>query len=150
MSLPHLNKDVFVAAMLRSGLTYDDAHVPASRLFFSTAQNWLECDISLVMDRTMVPEFSVDDVGSLAPYGNLVNVHCRAQDSLTRWEAKMHEQHGAAAQAVIDARRHVHDLAREPVDFGCPRIEVDTTNGYAPTFPEIVQRIELLHREARS
>jgi predicted kinase len=143
--LPHLNKDVFVVAMQRTGLTYEEAHLPAIRRFYGTAQTWLAASISLVMDMTMVPELSPQDVASLAPYATLVNVHCHASDADARWEAKMRLQHGDAAEALIEPRRHVNDIARQPLDFGCPRIEVDTTDGYRPTMSEIVRQIEQAH-----
>ena len=148
MALPHLNKDVCVAAMLRSGLSYAAAHLPALRIYYATAQSWLASSMSLVMDTTLAPEFSIDEVGSLRPHGAVVNVHCRATDALARWEAKMQRDHGEAARAIIEARRGVWELGLEPLDLQCPRIDVDTTNDYSPPLPEVVGRIEELHAAA--
>jgi hypothetical protein len=138
-----------MAAMQRTGLTYEEAHLPAIRLFYGTAQRWLAASVSLVMDMTMVPEHSLREVESLVPHGALVNVHCRASSSDARWEAKMRLQFGEAADEIIEPRRSVNAAAREPLDFGCPRIDVDTTDGYTPSLREIVRKIERAHDAVR-
>jgi cellulose biosynthesis protein BcsQ len=147
--VPHLNKDTFLAAMQRTGLTYEEAHLPATRLFYGTAQSWLAASVSLVMDMTMVPEFSQREVESLMPHGALLNVHCRASNADLRWEAKMRLQYGEAADEIIEPRLRVNATAREPLDFGCARIDVDTTDGYTPPLHEIVREIERAHDVAR-
>lgn len=88
MQLPHLNKDIAAAALLRADLPYEVANKRAFQLLYETAQRWLSSSMSLVMDMTMYPEYSPREVGSLLPHGVVVNVHCRAEDALARWEQK--------------------------------------------------------------
>lgn len=144
LQLPHLNKDTLMASLTRSGLSYEVANKRAFALLYGSAQRWLASGMSLVMDMTMYPEFSPAEVGSLQPHGLVVNVHCRAEDALARWEHKVSSQRPELAEAIIERGRPVQDIASEPLDFGCPRIDVDTTEGYAPSMEEIISSIERL------
>ena len=144
LSLPHLNKDVLTGSLLRSGLPYDEANVQAIQLVYGTAQTWLSSSLSLVLDTTMYPEYSPAEVASLRPHGTVIHVHCRATDALERWERKMRVIWHERADEIIERGRPVQAIATEPLDFGCPRIDVETTDGYSPVLDELVGAIEAL------
>ena len=144
LSLPHLNKDVVAGSLLRSGMPYDEANVRAFRLVYGTAQTWLSSSLSLVLDNTMYPDYSPAEVASLHPHGTVIHVHCRATDALVRWERKIRLLWPERADEIIERGRPVQQIATEPLDFGCPRIDVDTTDGYRPGLDELVGAIEAL------
>lgn len=145
MGLPHLNKDVAATALMRSGLPYEVANERAFRLVYGTAQTWLAASMSFVIDMTMYPEYSPAEVESLRPHGTIVHVHTRARDALERWEAKMRILHPIEAEAVIAHGRPVQAIATDSLDFGCLRVDVDTTDGYDPTLEAIVAAVEAAH-----
>jgi hypothetical protein len=101
------------------------------------------------MDMTMYAEYSPAEVASLQPDGIVVNVHTRCWDALARWENKMNrEGDGLEVEALIArVRRDHHELA-QPLDFGCPRVEVRTDCGYDPAFADVVTAIEGAYRGA--
>jgi hypothetical protein len=146
MSLPHLNKDLAQAALLRSGITYEAANKRAFEIVYGTARSWLNASMSLVMDMTMYPDYSPREVGSLLAHGMIVNVHCHAVEALHRWETKMRAMHRQEAEAIIVRGPAIMDLATDPLDLGCERIDVDTTDGYRPSLDDLVARLETLHR----
>ena len=144
LSLPHLNKDTFTGSLLRAGLPREEANVRAFRLVYGTAETWLSSSLSVVLDMTMYPEFSPAEVPSLRPHGAVVHVHCRARDALERWERKIQVLWPDRADEIIERGRPVQAIATEPLDFGCPRIDVDTTDGYSPELDELIAAIEAL------
>ena len=149
MGIPHLNKDTFTESLLRSGMPRDEANVQAFRVVYGTARTWLSSSTSLVMDMTMYPDYWPAEVVSLRPHGTVVHVHCRARDSLQRWERKMRDRLSAeVAEEAIVRLRYVQEIATEPLDFDCPRIDVDTSDGYEPGLDDLVGRIEALHASA--
>ncbi len=145
MGLPHLNKDL-VCSSLRRGLERSLANKRAFELVYGTARFWLEAGLSLVMDMAMYAEYSPAEVASLQPYGVVVNVHTRCRDALARWEDKMSREGGGPEVEAFIARvrRDYHELA-EPLDFGCPRVDVRTDSGYDPALADVVTAIEAAH-----
>ena len=99
------------------------------------------------MDMTMYAEYSPANVGSLQPYGVVVNVHTRSRDGLARWEAKMQRYGGGPVveERIRRVRRDYDELA-QPLEFGCPRVDVSTFSGYEPALAEVVLAIEAEHR----
>ena len=148
MGLPHLNKDLMCRSLYR-GLDRSLANRRAFELVYRTARFWLEARLSLVMDMTMYAEYSPAEVGSLKPYGVVVNVHTRSRDALARWEDKMsREAAGPEAEGlIVRVRRDYRELS-EPLDFGCPRLEVRTDDGYDPALADVVTAIEAEYRVA--
>ena len=96
------------------------------------------------MDMTMYAEYSPAEVASLKPHGVVVHVHTRSKDSLARWEDKMSREGGPVPEVealMARVRRDYCELA-EPIDFGCPRVDVRTDDGYDPVLAEVVNAIE--------
>ena len=148
MELPHLNKDL-VCTSLRRGLESSLANKRAFEVVYGTARLWLEAGVGLVIDMTMYAEYSPAEVASLQPYGVVVNVHTRCRDAFARWETKMSREGGGPEVEAFIARvrQDFHELA-EPLDFGCPRVEVNTDCGYAPALADIAAAIEMAYRLA--
>lgn len=145
MGLPHLNKDL-VCRSLRRGLERSLANKRAFELVYGTARLWLEAGLSLVMDMTMYAEYSPAEVTSLQPFGVVVSVHTRCRDALARWETKMsREGSGPELEAFIARIRRDYHLLADPLDFGCPRVEVSTDCGYEPALVDVVSAIEAAH-----
>lgn len=147
MSLPHLNKDITMRSLRRSRIPTEIANKQAFEIVYGTAQQWISLGVSMVMDMTMYPDYSVGEVQSLLSFGLVVNVHCRAANAVDRWEYKVRRHVGERAEAEIERLRWVHEVATEPLDFGCPRLEVDTTDGYEPEINQLITSIERLHTQ---
>jgi hypothetical protein len=149
MGLPHLNKDVVCSSLRRGELESPVANKRAFEITYGTARSWLEEGLSIVMDMTMYAAYSPAEVASLKPYGVVVNVHTRSRDALARWEGKINQDaSGPEVEALIArVRRNYPELA-EPLDFGCPRVEVQTDCGYDPVFADVVAAVEAAYRLA--
>jgi predicted kinase len=149
MGLPHLNKDLVCSSLRRLPQQRQQANERAFEITYATARSWLAAGLSLVMDMTMYAEYSPANVGSLQPYGVVVNVHTRSRDGLARWEAKMQRYGGGPVveERIRRVRRDYDELA-QPLEFGCPRVDVSTFSGYEPALAEVVLAIEAEHRAA--
>jgi predicted kinase len=146
--LPVLHKDV-----LRNGLMCtvgrDASRVvgpPGPQIFYETLEVWLRSDVSTVADMTFYPGVSEADVAQfIAPLADMVQVHCRTPRSVARFEQRTREDAWWKARWADDLLPEVTRLQaalQEPVDFGCPSIVVDTTDGYEPTLNEITDAID--------
>lgn len=151
MKLPHLNKDLVTASLLRSGLPYEVANKRAFKIIYGTAATWLDASMSLIVDMTMYAAYSPSEVGTLRPHGVVVHVHTRCSNSLQRWEDKIRRTlPEPEANAVIERGRAIHEEVTEPLDFNCPRIEVDTQDGYKPDLRHLMAAIESAHHAVSS
>jgi hypothetical protein len=110
---------------------------------------WLSHGISFVAEQSFFRGVSEPDVaGRLAAHAVLVNVHCRSADALARWERRM-RMGPLCGDKRLDSLRplvsKLQDELFEPLDFGCPTILVDTSDGHSPDVNEIVSRIDGLY-----
>jgi predicted kinase len=142
MALPHLNRD-----RLRDGMSATD---PASvdqprtwQVFLDTIRLFLDNGISLVADQTLYLGM-VDDLRSLTEHGDVVNVLCRCPNAYARWYAKVTTDPrgvGAGFDALVERVLRQRDEMANPLPLGVPVIEVETTDGYAPTLDELAALI---------
>jgi hypothetical protein len=147
MGLPHLNKDLVRSSLRRLPEQEEQANQRAFEVTYATARGWLEAGLSLVMDMTMYAAYSPAQVASLQPYGIVVNVHTRCHDALARFEAKMSRQGDGSLTEELVGRVHLgHQEMAEPLDFGCPRVEVSTDHGYEPPLADVVAAVEAAYR----
>lgn len=62
-----------------------------------------------------------------------------------RWEARLRQEDPDLAELAIERISWVFDVATDPLEFGCPRIEVDTTDGYSPDVDDLIRMVETEH-----
>ena len=139
LRVPHLNRD-----LVRDGLWMtdgDDALVPTERawhVWMAAVQLYLDAGVSLVIDQTFYRGRSDVTLRSeLVPRSLAVNVHLVASNATERWCARIDREgrwgpDGAAARAKVE---EIQPLVRDPLDFGCPQIVVDTTDPDVPIVP---------------
>ena len=147
LRLPHLNRD-----LVRDGLWMtdgDDLAVGTDRawhIWLSAVRTYLEAGVSLVIDQTMYRGRSdVTLRNELVPLSLSVNVHLMASNATDRWCARIEREgrwgpDGAAALARV---HEIQPLVRDPLDFGCPQLVVDTTEPDVPIVPLARQIWEL-------
>lgn len=153
MRLPHLNRD-----LIRDGLWMtdgDDASVTTDRawvVWMSAVQLCLREGVSMVIDQTFYRGRSDVTVrNELVPSAWAVNVHLRADDAIQRFQARMAGDVRAGDMNALMARVHeIQPLVREPLDFGCPVVEVDTTPTEIPIEPITAQVWHHAHALDRS
>jgi AAA domain len=149
LRLPVVDKDrLREGALWTMGITDIDEAPFGPELFFATIETLLALRISLVGDMTLFRGLSEPDIAArIAPNAELVNVHCRTPEAAARFEARMRadpiNRHrvDALLPTVVQLQHDMH----EPLDLGCPRIVVDTTNGCDPTIDEVVTEIRHRH-----
>lgn len=139
LRLPHLNRD-----LVRDGLWMtdgDDAAVSTDRawnVWMSAVKGYLGAGVSIVIDQTFYRGRSdVTLRAELVPLSLAVNVHLLASNATERWCARIEREDrwgsdgGAALQRVLE----IQPLVRDPMDFGCPQVVVDTTDPDVPIVP---------------
>lgn len=149
LDLPVLHADGLVHGRWRTlgrGRALGAWHVEP---FYQSMALWAEAGISFVSEQTWRPKISEPDViDRIAPLCTLIHVHCRCNDSFGRWEQRMRRDplcgDGRLASLVPTIRQLSADLS-DPLDFGCPVIEVGTDDGYRPTLDSIVSEIDALY-----
>ena len=153
LRLPHHNRD-----LVRDGLWMtdgDDAAVPTGRawdVWLAGVQHYLDAGVSLVIDQTFYRGRSDVTLRSeLVPRSLAVNVHLMADNATERWcrrierEGRWGPDRGAAVARVEE----IQPLVREPLDFGCPQLVVDTTDPDVPIVPLARRVWELATTEVR-
>jgi hypothetical protein len=131
LRLPHLNRD-----LVRDGLWMtdgDDAAVSTDRawqVWLSAVKRYLEAGVSLVIDQTFYRGRSDVTLRSeLVPFSWAVNVHLMAQNATDRWIARIDRdgRWGPDRGAAIERVEAIQDQVRDPLDFGCPQLVVDSS-----------------------
>ncbi|MBO0703333.1 MAG: AAA family ATPase [Candidatus Dormibacteraeota bacterium] len=112
-------------------------------VWYATASLLLRSGVSLVADGTLYRGWDEDNVRPLLHLGEVVNIHCRAQDALERFGARERRQGASDRELAALVARAESQLDRtvEPLDLGCPRYLVDTTAGYDPPLPVLLQTL---------
>jgi predicted kinase len=145
LRVPHVNKD-----RIREGLWLTDPSTARDggrvwRIWMSSVRLLLDAGVSLVIDQTLYRGMSEADLrAQLLPLCRTVNVHTRSPVADSRWRAKLADDprwepeqlRQLFAQAESNAARWT-----DPLDLGCPLIEVNTTDGYDPNVGEVVDWI---------
>jgi hypothetical protein len=149
LDIPVLSKDQLVHGVWRTHRRGFNLGAAGVEPFYTTMELWLSNGISFVADQTFVRGVSEPEVAArLAPRALLVNVHCRSVDAPTRWERRMRVGSLCGEQRLDSLRPAVHSLQDElfePLDFRCPTVLVDTSDGFIPDLEQIVGRIDALY-----
>lgn len=131
LRLPHLNKDV-----IRDGLWFTsrsrqrDLNDEAFELFLSVAESWLRAGVSLVADQTLYRGVSEADFSRLVSLGASVNVVVRTSAARGRFQAKMAADPRSTEESLLALMVRWDEIlsdVSEPLELGCPVLEVDTT-----------------------
>lgn len=109
-------------------------------VWFATASFLLQTGVSLVADGTLYRGWDEERVRPLLDQGQVVNVHCRTDGFLERFAERYRREgvpevdiSGMVATVAADQSRVI-----EPLELGCCRYEVDTTDGYDPPLAELI------------
>jgi predicted kinase len=139
LRLPHLNRD-----LVRDGLCMTDgddqavATDRASRIWLSVVQQYLDAGVSHVIDQTFYRGLSdVTLRAEVVPRCWAVNVHLLAANATERWVARIEREGrwGPDAAAAVARVEEIQPQVRDPLDFGCPQLVVDTTEPDVPIVP---------------
>jgi hypothetical protein len=146
LRLPVIHKDRVREGMWRSSREARDLGLAPVELFYATLEGWLGHGASALGDMTFERGVSEPDVARrLAPLADLVNVHCATPHAVARFEQRMRGDPRCGPHrlaALMPRVRDLHATLAVPLDFGCPTIMVDTTNGYEPSLESIVATID--------
>lgn len=142
LGVPHINKD-----RIREGLWLTEPSIARDGhrtwgLWMSSVRLLLAAGVSVVVDQTLDRGRSEADLCSqLLPLGRAVNVHTRSSLADSRWRAKLADDPRWEAEQRLQLfaqAEHNATLWTDPLDLGCPCLEVNTTHGYDPTISEMV------------
>jgi predicted kinase len=145
LKLPHLNRDEIWEGLRftvgrgapesigRRGVTAE----------YGALEHLLAVGVSLVADGTMYRGEFESSIRRLCDLAEVVNIHCRAASASQRYRDR--ELAKQLPQQVFDDQMkrlpEIGDLVTDPLDLGCPLIEVNTESDLNPSLDEIVKAL---------
>jgi 2-phosphoglycerate kinase len=154
MRLPYIERDNVTRGMeltLGRRVSRPKESLP---VYFSHIAALLDDNVSLVTDGTLYRGISEKDVTSyIVDHAFVVNVHTRAKNEHQRFYEREMNREGHSNDWVKDHMPildEIYDQVVHPLDLGVPVIEVDATDGYEPTIPQLVAKIYALFTADRS
>lgn len=118
-------------------------------LFYELIASILKAQASIVVDATLYKGKSESDIIPLQQHAQIINVHCRATNEHQRFYEREVAKAGKTPDwlpAHMSKLDEIYDLVRDPLDLGCPIIEVDTTDIYNPSISIIANQINELRK----
>ncbi len=153
LRLPHIPRDDVLRGieMTRGGAI--DRGGEGIEVYFGILTQLCEQDVSFVTDGTLYRGLSEKEVKErFVPIATVINVHARAQNEHERFIARERAREGWSDDWVnshVDRLKEIYNDTVDPLDFGVPVIEVDTTDGYDPSLSEVVARIREYYADTR-
>ena len=144
--VPHVSKDRMSRGMWLHdpSRTYDDLNISAWALFWSQLHALAGAGCTVVAEQTLWRGWSEAPARELGAVTTLVHVHLRAEAALDRWEARMRAESPPTPrpldQLIEDTRRRADEFT-DPLDLGCPVLEVRTDEGYDPSLEALAELV---------
>ena len=151
LHLPLISRDQLKEALADAmGAPLD---VPASKrlgagsvaALYLVARQLLEARVGLILESNFKRGLSEPELRPLLACSDPVLIHCSAPDPVVQWRYQERHLRGERHAAHFDAERAA-DLAEElsagsyrPLDIGIPTLVVDTTDGWRPSYEEILE-----------
>lgn len=113
------------------------------QVWYATAELLLRSGVSLVADGTLYRGWDEGNVRPLLDQGQVVNVHCRADDARNRFASRQRQEGVSEAEivALLERVDAAHDRVVVPLNLGCPCYDVDTTCGYDPPLADLLRTL---------
>lgn len=145
MRLLHIERDLFFRGI---DVTKDEK-VSRPGVGIPAYLELVEClqrnNVSFVSDGTLYRDVTERDFHDLVRRSCTINLHCRATNEHERFYKREVERAGGTEPDWL--ANHMNVLEKiytdtvDPLDLGCPVIEVQTTDEYEPTIAELASRI---------
>ncbi len=149
LDVPVLHKDRLVHGVWRTGARAFELGEAGVEPFYRTMELWLELGVSFVAEQTFYRGVSEPDVARrLAPRSVAVNVHCRSEHSLERFERRMRDDPlcgDRRLRKLMALAERLQAQLYEPLALSCPVVVVDTDDGYAPSLEGVIAEIDALY-----
>ena len=153
LRLPHIPRDDVLRGIEMTQGRGINRGGEGIQVYFGVLQALLRSGVSIVTDGTLYRGLSDKDIRErFLPVAFVINVHTRAQNELNRFVAREAEREGWSDEWVdshLDRLKEIYNDTVDPLDLGVPLIEVDATEGYNPSVPEIVRHIRELYPDTR-
>ncbi len=147
MRILHIERDRAFDAMLYTlgpDFSREKQGIPR---FYALLAETLKLDVSLVVDATLYRGKSEVDILLLHELATLVNVHCRASNEHQRFYEREVARTGGVPDwlpAHMPKLDQIYECVRDPLDLGCPCIEVNTTDNYRPSIAEVIAKLSIV------
>jgi predicted kinase len=146
LRIQHVDRD-FVANGLR--LTVERGAPPgivqrAPATAWGVLEHLAAAGVTTVFSGTMYRGEMEQSVRRLRDFATVINVHLTAENATDRWIAARREEGVAenVIEEVLEGRIHRLGAAiSDAVDYGCARIDVNSSDGYDPVFETILTEI---------
>jgi predicted kinase len=145
LKLPHLNRDEIWEGLrftVRRGAPESIGRRGVTAEY-GVLEHLLAVGVSMVADGTMYRGEFEANIRRLRDLAEVVNIHCRAASASQRYRDR--ELAKQLPQQVFDAKMNrlseMGDKVTEPLDLGCPMIEVNTESDLNPSLDEILSAL---------
>lgn len=148
--IPHISSDlVHGGVRLTAGMPIDRRQ-SLHDVFVPTMIEMSKFGVSFVVDHVLQKDMSKQDIiDYISPYAHIVYIHTRANQPIARHlERELSRIDRGKVLNNIELRErasyHQANLAQtaDPVEIGVKPFCVDTTDGYSPSFTQIIDYIE--------
>jgi chloramphenicol 3-O-phosphotransferase len=149
LDLPVVHKDQLVHGIWRTRDRALELGAPGIEPFYRTMETWAELGVSFVAEQTFVRGVSEPDVARrLATRCVLVNVHCRSEHAVARFERRMRADPlcgEARLLKLMPLAERLQSQLYEPLAMDCPLVVVDTDDGYTPPLHIVIEQIDRIY-----
>ena len=153
LRIPHIPRDDVLRGIELTRGGNIDRGAEGVQAYFDILKRLCALEVSLVTDGTLYRGLSEKDVKErFLPIATVINVHTRARGEYERFVKREVEREGWSDEWVkshMDRLKSIYNDTVDPLDLGVPVIEVDATNGYSPSLPDIAARIREFYVDTR-
>jgi predicted kinase len=146
LRIQHIDRD-FVANGLR--LTVERGapggivqRAPATA--FGVLEHLAAAGVTTVFSGTMFRGEMEQSVRRLRDFATVINVHLTARNATERWVAARRQEgfdERWIDEILVGRIKRLGDAISGPVDYGCERIDVNSSDGYDPDFDVVLAKL---------
>lgn len=145
MKILHFERDrLFWSMEFTTGIAKLDRQKVGIPLFYKVVEQLLADKLSLVIDGTLYKGASEVEIGRLQNLADVVNVHCRAENTTQRFHDRLVPEGEATPEWIEKHMVHLEKIkpfVEHPLEIDWDVIEVDTDRTYVPSVKEIAERL---------
>jgi predicted kinase len=145
MKILHFERDrLFWSVEFTTGIPKIDRQKVGIPLFYKVVEQLLSDKLSLVIDGTLYKGASEAEIGRLRDLADVVNVHCRAENTTQRFHDRLVPEGEDTPEWIEKHMEHLEKIkpfVEHPLEIDWDVIEVDTNGTYRPSVKEITEQL---------
>lgn len=152
MQILHFERDrLFWSVEFTTGISKLDRQKVGIPLFYKIVEQLLSDKLSLVIDGTLYKGASEDEVRRLQNLADVVNIHCRAENTTQRFHDRQVPEGVDTPEWIEKHMEHLEKIkpfVEYPLEIDWDVIEVDTNDAYEPSVKEVADILRERHKRS--